>query len=60
VGVESWQGTTLILPLSEPARRLQNVFTRQPLPMGEVADDGMTAMLPLSDLLSVFPVGVWA
>ena len=58
VGVESWQGTTLILPLSEPARRLQNVFTRQPLPMGEVADDGMTAMLPLPDLLSVFPVGV--
>ncbi len=60
LGAAPWQDTTLVLPASPAAVRLQNVFTRQPLPRGDVAADGSTLSLRLADLLATFPVAVYA
>ncbi|QNT69315.1 malto-oligosyltrehalose synthase [Defluviicoccus vanus] len=64
LGATPWQDTTVVLPAGQAALRLQNIFTRQPLPPalppGDDATDGSTLSLRLADLLAIFPVAVYA
>ena len=63
VGASPWDGTCLILPQHETAMGLQalrNVFTGEALPAGTPDADGRAVRINLAELLSAFPVGVWA
>ncbi len=63
VGAPAWDGTCLILQQHETTTGLQalrNVFTGEALPAGTLDADGRAVRLNLAELLSVFPVGVWA
>ncbi|VUX46007.1 Malto-oligosyltrehalose synthase [Candidatus Defluviicoccus seviourii] len=57
VGATPWQGTDVLVPEADATEGWHNAFTGAPLATGTGSDG--TVRLPVADLLSTFPVGVW-